>query len=111
MSPCAVCNASRPDVCLGAVQAQRSALEREATTVLAKSAGAAQMVCTFSGVIINVDEARQRDHKSGRNYACAPPLLPASFISSSSFANQLWIVIRTFSMGDLNGNLYRALLA
>ena len=47
-------------------------------TVLAKSAGAAQMVCTFSGVIINVDEARQRDHKSGRNYAydfSPPPLL------------------------------------
>ena len=48
-------------------------------TVLAKSAGAAQMVCTFSGVIINVDEARQRDHKSGRNYAYdfSPP--PFSF--------------------------------
>ena len=73
---------TRPHVCPGAMQAQRSALEREATTVLAKSAGAAQMVCTFSGVIINVDEARQRDHKSGRNYQCAPPLF-VPFLSSS----------------------------
>ena len=52
-------------------QAQRAALEREALKATAKSAGAAQMVCPWSGVIINVDEARQRDHKSGRNYQCA----------------------------------------
>jgi len=55
-------------VLLSLRQAQRAALEREATKVAAKSAGSAQMVCPWSGVIINVDEARQRDHKSGRNY-------------------------------------------
>lgn len=58
------------------MQAQRAVLEREATAVVAKSAGAAQMVCPFSGVITNVDEARQRDHKSGRNYQCARTARP-----------------------------------
>ena len=76
-----ICSETRPDVeaiasdgqprelvfCLWR-QAQKAALEREATKVAAKSAGSAQMVCPWSGVIINVDEARQRDHKSGRNY-------------------------------------------
>jgi hypothetical protein len=33
-----------------------------------------QEVCPLSGVIINKEESRIRDHKNGRNYRCASAL-------------------------------------
>ena len=46
-----------------------------------------QEVCSFSGVIINSEESRMRDHKNGRNYkyvSCLiiPPATTASLLNA-----------------------------
>lgn len=39
--------------------------------------GNLQEVCPYSGVIVNKEESRMRDHRNGRNYRSARTLDPA----------------------------------
>ena len=59
-----------------AVQGRKVAFEEEA---MGRAGGAAgrygqQEVCPLSGVIVNKEESRMRDHKNGRNYRWVPSL-------------------------------------
>ncbi len=57
----------------------RAQLEEEATQKATAAANrfGQQEVCPLSGVIINKEESRIRDHKNGRNYKCGWLLVTA----------------------------------
>ena len=58
----------------GAMQVDKKAFEADAkarATANSSSRYGQQEVCQISGLIINSEETRVRDHKMGRNYRCA----------------------------------------
>ena len=63
------CNADN-----GVLQAEKKTFEADAkarATANSSSRYGQQEVCQISGLIINSEETRVRDHKMGRNYRCA----------------------------------------
>ena len=60
-------------ICFQPLQAEKAAFEADANaraTANSSSRYGQQEVCQISGLIINSEETRVRDHKAGRNYRC-----------------------------------------
>ena len=60
-------------MCFYSLQAEKAAFEADAkarATANSSSRYGQQEVCQISGLIINSEETRVRDHKMGRNYRC-----------------------------------------
>ena len=53
------------------LQARRAKAEEDLRNGIGGNRYGMQEVCPLSGVIINKEESRIRDHKNGRNYRCA----------------------------------------